>query len=331
MRMPLIVLTLFSLLAPSVWAKDERVDLHVYRFESQGKHYRLVALNLNPNAWDHTVLSDGELSRRYFAEAFLQSIQEFLKQRHMADGKTEEGSAIQKLILQSFVRHPNPFGSLAFTDAGRARHKVDEYFDHRTLAVAVYEEKASDELEMLGTIKFVVNSAVRQMAPRLGDLKGFAPVALATGQAPESEGLNIEYENLARHTEGLSPVPLMLKFAVQSGLFGALTEGPREAHLWANVEDKPQLLDFYKRLAFAIVPGFYEGLPAHRIRAEAQAFAEAVENYAASKAANPGYLQPKNLRQMNWQTPSLESWSTRMGRPPMGLCEAELASALDGP
>lgn len=293
------VIGLFILYSANSYGRDDRVSIKVYRFSYVGESYDLYVVDIDPYRWDEEPLTDLETFRRHFADLILRQTHTFLRQRHEQDGKTENRSPLDQLILQSFERYPDPFGRLQWSDSGRHLHKVDDYFDRRTLALVVTKAEQLRPETVIGTTKYMIADPEKLLTPLVGELKGFLPFAFTVEERVAPEEVTIEWENLARKDSGPNPVPLLFKLAADHPFF-ATDLDTTSIHL--NCED--DMVSYHERFGFRIVPGFFTGLPAKRMMTQTRTYRESIALYAQEKLSLPpakdGILRADNMREILW-------------------------------
>ncbi len=249
---------------------DQRITIRIFTSYHFGQRYTIYALDIDPKRWTPNSLgTDLDIFERHFADVLLRSTHKFLANVHMSNPSHAEGNPVNLMILKSFEKASDPFGRMEWTNAAKSMHKVDDYFDHKNLILVVAKGDSIRPEDILGTIKFVQSSPERLLAPILGDFKGFLPPTIV-----ETQASTVEYENLARAANGPSPVPLLLKYAVDSSFFKGLIKWNPNLSVILNAEDDK--VPFHQRFSFEILPEYYRGLKAKRMSARFSSFADKV-------------------------------------------------------
>lgn len=261
----------------------------------------LTVLVTNPRVRIESNLNLNELRLRQTANSILFSVQEFLKQVHIADGRSMQGSPLDRTILESFELPVDPLGRLAWSDAGQTAHKVDDYFQRPTLAIVVHTAPEIKSDNILGSIKFVETSIDRLEAPKLASYSGFLPNAVIGSNLNNTEAkpLHLELENFARSRSGINPVPLLLATLAAHPFFNFyLTQAkpsktgnaqPPRVFLNTEIKNVPR----YEALGFENEDGYFPGMEAERMSAPLETFlSQARQNALARSKTNseiPGF------------------------------------------
>lgn len=278
---------LLAILLPvGSFAADDRVQLSVKRFTHLGQSYDLVSIDIDPDRWDQKPSSSREIFRRHFADRLMREVHSFLDLRHRREGKSENSSPLDRMILQSFERFPDPAGRLEWSDSGRSAHKVDDYFEHRTLVLFVQKTGQSGADAIVGTVKFVMGSKDRMLSPLLSEYRDFIPAAFAFASENEegtSTSIEVEYENLARAESGPSPIPLLFETTLKSEFFRFAHDTQTPSHTTLNAQD--HVVAFHEKFGFTIDHLYYQGQPAKRMRADTRIFLQNMGHYVRDKMA----------------------------------------------
>jgi hypothetical protein len=277
-----LFLTVVVCTIPS-WAQaaDERVRLSIEPLSHQGHSYELVTLDIDPLRWDQSQPTFDEVLKRHQADQLLRTANTFLRERHIQDGKSEQGPPLDRLILQSFDRYPDPAGRMQWSDAGRPMHKVDDYFEHRSLILILRETGTDGPAGVVGTVKFVKTTPERLMAPVFAAYSGFIPAPFGLAAPANADYVPIEYENLARASAGDSPVPLLLTEAARNPFFDFLHD--KNVHSTTSLNAEDEFVAYHKHFGFEVEPGFFDGLPAKRMSEDTRKFLAAVQDYAGGQ------------------------------------------------
>jgi hypothetical protein len=280
---------------------DDRIRINISTLEHAQIPYTVYAIDIDPKRWNPDVPgTDLDIFERHFADTLLRSTHKFLANVHIQNQDPSVHNPVHQMILQSFDKKSDPFGRLDWTDAGKALHKVDDYFDHKGLILIVARGNSIKPEDIVGTIKFIQSPAERSLSPILGGYRGFLPPT-----AVEKAGdIVVEYENLARSNTGASPVPLLLKYAIDSDFFKDLSRVQPNFQIVLNAEDPK--VGFHEKFSFRVLDGYYEGLKAKRMAADFVSFAGKVEGYYQSRVlpSSPRSADSLSLAKMQtlpWQ------------------------------